>query len=283
VHGGGQKRPVVNFFRLQICTLLLSASGVVQGAAPQSAAAHDFTAKVIAVLDGDTVLIRRGGSMVKIRLAEIDAPEVAHAGTGGQMPDSPQPFGENSKRSLSGMVLGKQVDVVTQAVDQYGRLVAKLSVDGRDVNAEQVRRGMAWAALGWRQSHRTPSGVPLRSEQEAHSATPFLGEDPRDLAGKSYAHGNHPLLALQAEARQARRGLWVQPVPISPRDWRKQHPAQPVTKSPVPDDCGNKKYCSEMRSCAEARYYLTQCGVGSLDGNGDGLPCERLCAAAAGR
>ena len=237
----------MNFFRLQICTLLLSASGVVQGAAPQSAAAHDFTAKVIAVLDGDTVLIRRGGSMVKIRLAEIDAPEVAHAGTGGQMPDSPQPFGENSKRSLSGMVLGKQVDVVTQAVDQYGRLVANLSVDGRDVNAEQVRRGMAWEY--------------------------------------SYRHSNHVLLALQGEAKQAGRGLWVQPAPIPPWDWRKQYPAQPhsVTKSPVPDDCGNKKYCSDMRSCDEARYYLTQCGVGSLDGNGDGLPCERLCAAATGR
>ncbi|MDO9011545.1 MAG: thermonuclease family protein [Gallionella sp.] len=277
----------MNFFSLLICTMLLSASGVVQGAVPQSDAAHVFTAKVIAVLDGDTVLIRRGGGMVKIRLAEIDAPEVAHAGTGGQMPDSQnaQPFGENSKRSLSGMVLGKQVDVVTQAVDQYGRLVAKLSVDGRDVNAEQVRRGMAWAVLGWRQSRRTPSGVPLRSKQEAHSATMFLGEDPRDLAGKSYQQSHHPLLALQAEARQARRGLWVQPVPIPPRDWRKQHPAQPhsVTKSPVPDDCGNKKYCSEMRSCDEARYYLTQCGVGSLDGNGDGLPCERLCAAATGR
>lgn len=267
--------------------MLLSASGVAQGAVPQSDAAHDFTAKVIAVLDGDTVLIRRGGGMVKIRLAEIDAPEVAHAGKGGQTFDSQntQPFGENSKRSLSGMVLGKQVEVVTQAVDQYGRLVAKLSVDGRDVNAEQVRRGMAWAAPGWRQNRRTPSGVPLRSKQETHSATMFLGEDPRDLAGKSYPQGNHPMLALQAEARQARRGLWVQSDPIPPRDWRKQRPAQPhsVAKSPVSDGCGNKKYCFEMRSCDEARYYLTQCGVGSLDGNGDGLPCERLCAASAGR
>ena len=239
----------MNSFRLLICVALLFAGGMVQGAGTQSGSTDEFTAKVIVVLDGDTVLIRRGGGMVRIRLAEIDAPEVAHAGMGGKLPDSQntQPFGEDSKRSLSGMVLGKQVDVVTQAVDQYGRLVANLSVDGRDVNAEQVRRGMAWEY--------------------------------------SYRHSNHVLLALQGEAKQAGRGLWVQPAPIPPWDWRKQYPAQPhsVTKSPVPDDCGNKKYCSDMRSCDEARYYLTQCGVGSLDGNGDGLPCERLCAAATGR
>lgn len=41
--------------------------------------------------------------------------------------------------------------------------------------------------------------------------------------------------------------------------------------------CGAKRYCSEMTSCAEARYYLTQCGVRSLDRDGDGVPCEALC------
>jgi len=103
--------------------MLLCISGLAHG--------EQFTAKVIAVLDGDTVLIRREGGLVKIRLAVIDASEKA------------QTFGEASKQSLSGMVLGKQVKVVSQAVDQYARLVAHLSVDGLDVNAEQIRRGMA--------------------------------------------------------------------------------------------------------------------------------------------
>lgn len=242
----------MNLFRLLICALLLSASGRALAAAPRADAVHDFTAKVIAVLDGDTVLIKRGG-VAKIRLAEIDAPEVGHAGTDGQRasPQMEQPFGEISKRSLTEMVLGKQVNVATRAVDQYGRLVAKLSVNGLDVNAEQVRLGMAWAAVGWRQSR----------------------------------HGNHPLLALQAEARQARRGLWALNSPILPGDWRKQHADvftekhQTAAQTPVgtPSGCGKKQYCSEMRSCEEARHYLTQCGIRSLDGNGDGLPCERLC------
>nr|WP_246327409.1 excalibur calcium-binding domain-containing protein [Candidatus Competibacter phosphatis] len=32
-----------------------------------------------------------------------------------------------------------------------------------------------------------------------------------------------------------------------------------------------------MTSCKEATFYLTQCGVKSLDGDGDGRPCEKLC------
>jgi endonuclease YncB( thermonuclease family) len=52
-----------------------------------------FTAKVIAVLDGDTVLVKRDKGLVKIRLVGIDAPEKA------------QSFGETSKHSLSDMVM----------------------------------------------------------------------------------------------------------------------------------------------------------------------------------
>ena len=198
-----------------------------------AAHAEEFSAKVIAVLDGDTVLIKRESGLIKIRLAEIDAPEKA------------QTFGETSRRSLSGMALGKQVKVASQVFDQYGRMVAHLSVDGLDLNAEQIRRGMAWEYSNF--------------------------------------HSNRALIALQEEARQAPRGLWAQGNPIPPWDWRKQHPSTlPVTAYPnaiSPDPtCGNKKYCSEMSSCEEAKHYLTRCGVKMLDGNHDGVPCEKLCS-----
>jgi endonuclease YncB( thermonuclease family) len=220
----------VNNIRTLICGALFCASGWVHGAIPPSAPGQEFTAKIIAVLDGDTVLVRRENGLVKIRLAEIDAPEKA------------QTFGETSKHSLTGMVLGKQVKVISQAVDQYGRLVAHLSVDGWDVNAEQIRRGMAWEYSNF--------------------------------------HSNQTLIALQNESRQASRGLWAQSNPTPPWEWRKQHPSSGTARlAPTPDPgCGNKKHCSEMSSCEEAKYYLTQCGVKSLDGNGDGVPCEKLCA-----
>ncbi len=41
--------------------------------------------------------------------------------------------------------------------------------------------------------------------------------------------------------------------------------------------CGAKRRCGEMTSCDEARFYLTTCGVHSLDGDRDGVPCNSLC------
>jgi len=207
-----------------ICSVLLCANA--------SAFGGEFIARVIVVLDGDTVLIRRPNGLVKIRLAEIDAPEKAQA------------FGEKSKRSLSAMVMGKQVKFASRATDQYGRMVAHLSINGLDVNAEQIRQGMAWEYSSY--------------------------------------HSNKALVALQGEARMASRGLWAQGDPTPPWEWRKLHPS--TQASPAADhsaapsaSCGTKTHCSEMTSCEEAKYYLTQCGVKPLDGNGDGVPCESLC------
>ncbi len=38
--------------------------------------------------------------------------------------------------------------------------------------------------------------------------------------------------------------------------------------------CQGKNRCAEMSSCAEARFYLEQCGVKTMDGDNDGVPCE---------
>ncbi|WP_439257105.1 excalibur calcium-binding domain-containing protein [Lonepinella sp. BR2271] len=38
-----------------------------------------------------------------------------------------------------------------------------------------------------------------------------------------------------------------------------------------------KRTCKDMDSCADARYHLEQCGMGKLDRDNDGVPCESLC------
>lgn len=43
------------------------------------------------------------------------------------------------------------------------------------------------------------------------------------------------------------------------------------------EGCARKKKCGEMRNCAEATYYLRTCGHSARDGNGNGIPCEKLC------
>jgi hypothetical protein len=98
-------------------------------------------------------------------------------------------------------------------------------------------------------------------------------------------HINKTLIALQNEAKQVTRGLWAQNDPTPPWEWRKLHPSTqssgmtPVAMTQVADaSCRKKLHCSEMSSCEEAKYYLTQCGIKSLDSDGDGTPCESLCS-----
>jgi endonuclease YncB( thermonuclease family) len=208
-----------------------------------AAQAEVFSGKVVAVFDGDTVLALRDGKPVKVRLLNIDAPEKEQA------------YGRQSRQSLQQLVGKRVVQVDTRAVDQYGRLLGTLSLDGVDINQEQVRRGMAWEY--------------------------------------SFHHADRPYVVLQHEARQARVGLWAQDDAQPPWQWRKQHPAKHYGRGKaaqeLPRDkpvmlydmeCGRKSRCSQMRSCEEARFYLNYCGVGSLDGDHDGEPCKALCGAA---
>lgn len=91
-----------------------------------------FAYKVIGVADGDTLTILVDKNPVKIRLANIDAPEKAQA------------FGERSKQSLSDLCFGKDATYQTQDIDRYGRTVAVVTCDHIEVNNSQVERGMAW-------------------------------------------------------------------------------------------------------------------------------------------
>ena len=195
------------------------------------ACAEEFRGKVVVVVDGDTVMLVRGNDApTKVRLVGIDAPE------------KEQTYGLASKKSLRELVLRKQVQVSSKGVDDYGRLLAEISVGGLNINHEQVRRGMAWNYSRFRAN--------------------------RDLAD------------LQLEAQQARRGLWADATAIEPYRWRKQHPtAAPVTPATVKSDLPcSKQRCAEMTSCEEAKYYLAHCHTKTIDGDGDGMPCEKLCS-----
>ena len=49
-------------------------------------------------------------------------------------------------------------------------------------------------------------------------------------------------------------------------------PNTPDAQSPF--HCDGRTYCSEMSSCAEAKYFLTHCPNVKMDGDNDGVPCE---------
>jgi cold shock CspA family protein len=47
-----------------------------------------------------------------------------------------------------------------------------------------------------------------------------------------------------------------------------------ATPSPSPSRCDGRTYCSQMNSCAEAKYFIRNCPDTKMDGDGDGVPCE---------
>ena len=139
--------------------------------------AGELLGKVIGVKDGDTVVILDDQKRSHdVRLAGIDAPEKA------------QHFGQRSKEHLSDTVFGKRVEVVGSKIDRYGRTVAKVLLNGRDVNQAQIAAGMAWHYKKY--------------EREQSS-------NDRMLYG-----------AEELSARAAQRGLWGDHQPVAPWDWR---------------------------------------------------------------
>lgn len=130
----------------------------------------DGIGRVVDVADGDTVVVRLDGDDVRIRIFGVDAPE------------SDQAYGAESREFTRRLLLGQDVAVRTRDVDQYGRTVAALSVDGVDVGATLLAEGAAWHYRAFSSDAR-------------------------------YAD-------LEAAARQAGTGLWRDDAAVPPWTWR---------------------------------------------------------------
>ena len=98
-------------------------------------------------------------------------------------PEIGQDYGKVSREVLAEMVFGKTVEVTEDGKDRYGRWIGHLSSNGVDVNRQMIATGNAW-------------------HYEDYS---------RDTS----------LAALQAQAQSQRLGLWAQPNPVAPWDFRK--------------------------------------------------------------
>jgi endonuclease YncB( thermonuclease family) len=200
--------------------------------------AAEISGIVIAISDGDTLtLLTNEKKQIKIRLGSIDAPE------------KNQPYGDASKQALARKVFKKKVSVIVITTDRYGRPVGTLTLDQRNINRELVSEGHAWAY-------------------------------------RNYLKDRH-MVRLEENARLSKLGLWrLQSDQIeAPWEWRKNgksrgsktHVATVKARSPWGSQCGDKYYCKEMRSCEEAKFFLNTCGVQTVDGDNDGLPCENVC------
>jgi micrococcal nuclease len=92
-------------------------------------------ATVLSVGDGDTLRVDDRGKRITIRLACIDAPEMAQ-----------EPFGAQSRSLLASLApVGSEVTLMVVDIDRYRRTVAEISRGGQNVNLRMVRRGQAFA------------------------------------------------------------------------------------------------------------------------------------------
>ena len=92
-------------------------------------------ATVLSVGDGDTLRVDDRGKRLTIRLACIDAPEMAQG-----------PYGQQSRALLANLApVGSDVTLKVVDTDRYGRTVAEISRGGQSLNLRMVRRGQAFA------------------------------------------------------------------------------------------------------------------------------------------
>ena len=98
-------------------------------------------------------------------------------------PEKKQAFGQKSKQYLSNLVFGKQVIIRFKEIDRYGRILGLIYINGVEVNLQMVKAGMAW----------------------------------------HYAYYDKTPAYIEAEkkARASKVGLWIDPEPISPYEFRK--------------------------------------------------------------
>jgi endonuclease YncB( thermonuclease family) len=212
------------------------------------ALAATLAGRVERVIDGDSLVFKPDGDApaLEVRLAGIDAPEGCQAG------------GPEAREYLQEAVHDKPATLVTQGKDSYGRTLGRLTVDGLLINERLVAEGHAWS-----------------------------------LRGRS---GQGPYVAKEKVAIALKRGLHATRGAVAPWDFRRSNgrcgdaapaaSAPTAVRSPAPPPsarvaeaqafrCDGRTHCSQMRSCAEATYFLAHCPGVAMDGNRDGIPCER--------
>jgi endonuclease YncB( thermonuclease family) len=139
------------------------------------------------VISGRVVAVTDGDT-IKVLTSSHDLFTVRLMGI--DAPEKRQDFGGHSKRHLSDLLFNQGVDVEWNKKDRYGRIVGKILLQNEDINLKQVQTGLAW----WYRKYQ--------NEQPASD------------------RGRYQI--AESEAQEARRGLWSQPSPVPPWEWRHQ-------------------------------------------------------------
>ncbi|EHY0578636.1 thermonuclease family protein [Salmonella enterica] len=153
-----------NKYTVGLCVILFSSS----------LWAAEIKGKVIRVLDGDTIELLQGKTPVRIRLANIDAPE------------KKQPFGKWSTNQLKSLIAGQLVTVAYTQTDRYGRILGcVIAPNGIEVNRYMVQAGAAWVY----DQYNTDKTLPAL-QREAQEQKRGLWADSQPVPPWEWRHNN---------------------------------------------------------------------------------------------
>ena len=126
-------------------------------------------------------------------VADGDTITVMHEGKGKRIrlygidtPEKGQAFGKRAKQFTSNMGCGKTVEVEPKDVDRYGRTVGLVSINGESLNQALIKSGFAWV-------------------YRKYCKEPFCKD----------------WLNFESAARYGKIGLWSEPNPIVPWEFRR--------------------------------------------------------------
>jgi len=250
---------------LALCALL--AIGAAAVAAPKSKPAPpppapvDLVGTVTRIVDGDTLWLKTAADeqAVVVRIEGIDAPE------------SCQPGGKEASAWLADLALNRAVTVRVSATDDWGRKVGKVNDGTRDIGDRMVRDGHAWSLR-----YKYDRGPYMAEERMALALKRGVHADggaiePREFRrrnGECAGSGNVPKTAASPGAAPTA----TLPAPTAPL-------AAPTAPLPATANagprCDGRTYCSQMKSCEEATWFLKNCPGVKMDGDRNGVPCEQ--------
>jgi endonuclease YncB( thermonuclease family) len=157
---------------------------------PALAASETLSGRVVRVVDGDTVYVLDAAkTQHKVRLGGIDAPERG------------QPFGKRSKERMAELVVGKEVEVVWYKEDRWGRLIGTVWVASPDCRRDPCPKTL-------------DAGLALITSGLAWHFKRYADEQPEEERER-YAFA-------EEEARARKAGLWRDPNPVPPWEWRRR-------------------------------------------------------------
>jgi len=175
---------------LTSAAMFVLVTGLVVAAPPK--VLEEFSGKVVAVTDGDTLKLLVETETITVRLEGIDAPEAK------------QSFGNKSKEALSKMVFGMNVTVKKTGTDKYKRTLGIVIVGDVDANAKMVEDGWAWHFKKYNDEERL-----AKLEGAARKAKRGLWADEKPLAPWEFRARQKTPEVAPGDSKDEKMSFWL--------------------------------------------------------------------------